>query len=91
MFGPAPGNLFKMEQDSWGVEEKLSEEDNNILEQPFLVGEVKTTLLSIKSNRAPGMDNIPVEFYQVCVGTLLLMILWLSLGPSMRGPWSCKD
>ena len=34
LFGPAPGNLFKMEQDSWGVEEKLSEEDNNILEQP---------------------------------------------------------
>ena len=34
LFGPAPGNLFKMEQNSWGVEEKLSEEDNNILEQP---------------------------------------------------------
>jgi hypothetical protein len=37
-----------------------------ILTRPFSVEEVKTALFSMAPNKAPGPDNIPIEFYQHC-------------------------
>ena len=37
-----------------------------ILTRPFSEEEVKIALFSMNSNRAPGPDNIPAEFYQHC-------------------------
>ena len=66
IFGPAQGNMFHLDPDIWGEEEKLDELDNEILNRPFTEEEVRKALFSMKSNRAPGPDNIPAEFYQHC-------------------------
>jgi hypothetical protein len=44
--------------------EKLSAEDNEILNEPFLEVEVKNTLDCMVKNNAPGPNEIPVEFIQ---------------------------
>ena len=66
LFGPAPGNLFHLNPDTWTDDEKLSGEDNRDLCREFTEQEVKDALFDMAPNRAPGPDNIPVEFYQVC-------------------------
>ena len=66
LFGPAPGNFFTLCPNLWSRDEVLSEEDNIDLTRPFSVEEVKTALFSMNTNRAPGPDNIPTEFYQHC-------------------------
>ena len=66
LFGPAPGNLFVFDTEIWGDNERLDEPDNLILTRPFSEEEVKIALFSMNSNRAPGPDNIPAEFYHHC-------------------------
>ena len=66
LFGPAPGNLCQIDGDMWPLEEKISSEDNEELTKPFSIAEIKKALFDMKSNRAPGPDNIPAEFYQHC-------------------------
>ena len=66
LFGTAPGNLFHMDPGSWGEDEKLTDTDNDFLTRPFSEEEVKAALFSMDSNRAPGPDNIPAEFYRFC-------------------------
>ncbi|XP_073360631.1 uncharacterized protein [Aegilops tauschii subsp. strangulata] len=65
-FGPAPGNEFHMDPNTWATNEKLDEKDNVDLCRAFTEAEVKEALFAMAHNRAPGPDNIPVEFYQVC-------------------------
>lgn len=36
----------------------------------FIEEEVKSALFAMDSNRAPGLDNIPIEFYQCCWETV---------------------
>jgi hypothetical protein len=50
----------------WKPHEKLSEEENLILTRPFSVEEVKFAWFSMAPNKAPGPDNIPIEFYKHC-------------------------
>jgi hypothetical protein len=66
LFGPALGNMFSISQNLWNDNETLSENDNTYLTRPFTIEEVKNTLSSMESNRAPGPDDIPTEFYQHC-------------------------
>lgn len=42
----------------------LDAQDNETIARPFDMEEIKTTLFSMKPNKAPGPDNIPIEFYQ---------------------------
>ena len=65
-FGPGSGNLFHLDPDTWSVEEKLDASDNADLCREFMEEEIKEALFSMAHNRAPGPDNIPVEFYHVC-------------------------
>ena len=66
MFDPVPGNEFHMDPNAWSINEKLDEIDNADLCRAFTEAEVKVALFAMAHNRAPGPDNIPVEFYQVC-------------------------
>ena len=66
LFGPAQGNQFHLDPDAWSEDERLSEDDNRDLCREFTETEVKDALFSMATNRAPGPDNIPIEFYQVC-------------------------
>lgn len=66
LFGPAPSNMFHLDPDTWSEEERLSEADNLILCREFTETEVKEALFDMATNRAPGPDNIPTEFYQNC-------------------------
>lgn len=84
LFGPAPGNLFQISNSLWGVNDTVTAEDNQVLTKPFTVEEIKRALFSMDTNRAPGPDNIPIEFYQHC-GISLKMIWSISLIASMMG------
>jgi hypothetical protein len=66
LFGPAPGNMFKLSSNLWSMDETLSVEDNRDLTRPFSEEEMKNAMFAMKTNRAPGPDNIPTEFYQHC-------------------------
>jgi hypothetical protein len=64
LFGPAASNILDFHVNMWKPHEKLCKEDSLILARPFTVEEVKTALFSMALNKAPGPDNIPIEFYQ---------------------------
>ena len=44
---------------------KLSDEDKQIIDQPITKQELYNTLVSMKLNKTPGFDGLPVEFYIV--------------------------
>lgn len=66
LFGPAPGNLFSISPDLWEEHEKINSIDNLDLTRPFSVEEIKHAVFSMKLNKAPGPDDIPIEFFQHC-------------------------
>lgn len=66
LFGPAAGNIFHLDPDTWGDDEKLTAEENDFLTRPFSEEEVKKALFSMDSNRAPAPDNIRAKFYRFC-------------------------
>ena len=66
LFGPASGNLCRLKENMWEPNEKLSNIDNFILTRPFSETEIKNALFSMKKNKAPGPDNMPIEFFQHC-------------------------
>jgi len=43
---------------------QVSKEENEILMAPFNEEEVKTAVLDMEHNKAPGPDGFPAEFYQ---------------------------
>jgi hypothetical protein len=66
LFGPGEGNKMQLADNIWLAEEKLSEEDNRVLVEPFTEEEVQFALKIMVKNKAPGPDGMPVEFYQAC-------------------------
>jgi hypothetical protein len=66
LFGPGEGNNMALDANIWSVEEKLNEDDNEVLNEPFSESEIKNALDCMVKNKAPGPDGIPVEFYQSC-------------------------
>jgi hypothetical protein len=66
LFGPGEGNLMQLADSVWSVQEKLSDEDNMKLNEPFSEEEIQAAINSMVKNKAPGPDGIPVEFYQAC-------------------------
>jgi mannosylglycoprotein endo-beta-mannosidase len=68
LFGPGIGNTFPLDPRLWKDNEKVNEEDNHILTQPFSEEEVKHALFQMEHNKAAGPDCIPIEFYQKCWG-----------------------
>lgn len=66
LFGSAPGNICQIDATLWSQDELISLEENEDLTRPFSLEEIKHALFEMRSNRAPGPDDIPVEFYQHC-------------------------
>jgi hypothetical protein len=66
LFGPSESPIFSLDPDCWDQNEKITEEENIQLTKPFTDDEIKKVIKSMKGNRAPGPDHIPVEFYQSC-------------------------
>jgi hypothetical protein len=50
----------------WNIDERLSEEDRNELDRPFIEEEIKSVIDQMEKNKAAGPDGFPIEFYQVC-------------------------
>jgi mannosylglycoprotein endo-beta-mannosidase len=66
LFGPEPGNDFRLDPEIWEGCAKISDDDNRILCQAFSEAEIKTALFQMEKNKAPGPDKMPIEFYQCC-------------------------
>ena len=68
-FGPASGNLCRLKENMWEPNYKLSNIVDFILTRPFSEPEIKNALFSMKNNKAPGLDNMPIEFFTHGVGS----------------------
>jgi mannosylglycoprotein endo-beta-mannosidase len=75
LFGPGEGNLMQLADSVWSVQEKLSDEDNMKLNEPFSEEEIQAAVNSMVKNKAPGPDGIPVDFYQACWPIIKLGVL----------------
>lgn len=49
--------------------------DNDQLDNPFTFGELRNVLKSVKSDKAPGPDRIPYEFFKNASDEFLNMLL----------------
>ena len=56
----------------------LTEEQRNKLEEPITITEIKHTIQSTESNKTPGHDGIPVEFYDTFHTTLFPILTELA-------------
>jgi hypothetical protein len=63
LFGPGEGNNMALDANIWSMGEKLNDEDNEMLNEPFLETNVKIALDCMVKNKAPGLDGILVEFF----------------------------
>jgi hypothetical protein len=66
LFGPSESPIFSLDPNCWDQNEKITEEENIQLVQPFTEEEIKKVIKSMKRNTAPRPDHMPVEFYQSC-------------------------
>lgn len=66
LFGPSESPIFSLDPNCWDQNEKITEEENIQLVQPFTEEEIKKVIKSMKRNTAPRPDHKPVEFYQSC-------------------------
>lgn len=54
---------FKLNPNFFSEEEKVTSEENELLEAPFSKEEIKLVVFYSYSNGAPGPDGIPFFFY----------------------------
>jgi mannosylglycoprotein endo-beta-mannosidase len=52
LFGPGEGNNMALDANIWSVEEKLNEDDNEVLNEPFSESEIKNALDCMVKNKA---------------------------------------
>jgi hypothetical protein len=77
LFGPAPKFNIQINESLWEGAIRLSESDNDQLCRPFSETEIWNALSQMEKNKAAGLDNIPIEFYQDCWQTVKADILHL--------------
>ena len=58
------------------IEHFLSHEQNKKMEGPITESECLKAVQSMKSNKSPGLDGLPKEFYSV---------MWEKIGPDLVG------
>ena len=75
MFGPAIGNVFKIDPTLWDNAEMVTALENEDLVKHFTEEEVKEALFQMEKNKAAGPDSIPLNSTRI-VGALSKMILW---------------
>jgi hypothetical protein len=64
MFREEANEGLKLDEDFWEEEEKVTSEENQMLEAPFSVEEIKETIDSSYAEGAPGPDDFSFMFYQ---------------------------
>jgi hypothetical protein len=75
LFGPVHDTGVRLRDDTWGENEKLSEEDRINLDRSFSEQEIYDTICQMEKNKAAGPDGIPVEFYQHCWGIIKIDLM----------------
>jgi hypothetical protein len=58
---------------------QVSQEENDMLITPFIVEEVRETVLQMEHNKAPGPDGFSAKFYQSCWAIIkddLIELFW---------------
>jgi hypothetical protein len=66
LFGPVVDSGVRLDDSIWDENEKLDENDRNILNAPFTEEEIHHAISQMEKNKAAGPDGIPIEFYQHC-------------------------
>jgi hypothetical protein len=70
LFGPAPRNLFQVDDSIWNNAEHIFDSENHKLCEFFTMKEITQALFQMEKNKAAGPDGIPTEFYQSCWDTI---------------------
>jgi hypothetical protein len=65
LFGKEEESGVSLNEDFWEQNEKVSEEENNMLEAPFSEAEVKEVVFGSYAEGSPGPDGFSFLFYQV--------------------------
>ena len=69
LFGPSNSPNCKLDPLCWSPEEKVSQEESELLDSTFSEDEIKKNVVfSMEKNTAPGPDHIPVEFFSLLLG-----------------------
>lgn len=66
LFGPKSEYDIQLDPSIWDNAENLDEDDNDNLCRPFSETDIKDALFQMERNKAPGLEKIPIEFYQCC-------------------------
>ena len=64
LLGTSDPRLLTLQLDIWNTSEKLTLEQQNFLECPFTLEEIRSTLFSCNPSKTPGPDGISFLFYQ---------------------------
>ena len=60
----ADSHLHLQQQFLENVNKKLNEQDKQILDLPITLDEIQATIRNTDTNKSPGIDGLPIEFYQ---------------------------
>jgi hypothetical protein len=66
LFSPPKPSLFSLDESRIDDIVQVSQEENDLLIQPFIVDEVREAIFQMEHNKAPGPDRFSTEFYQSC-------------------------
>lgn len=87
LFGRADGFQCHLRGEMWGDGERLTVEEQTVLDMPFGEDEIKGIIDSMERNKAVGHDGFAKEFYQSCWEIVKDDVIQLLL-ISMLGKWT---
>ena len=64
MFGPSETSSMSLDESATTDIPQASQMENEFLIDQFTEEEVRTAIFQMESNKAPGPDGFPPEFYQ---------------------------
>jgi len=68
LFGSEPRSRFSLKHDFWGLESKVSEEENEELTKPFTIEELEVVVKGMRDGSAPGPDGFFGCLFQIFLG-----------------------
>jgi hypothetical protein len=87
LFGREDKSSLSLKEDFWDVGDKVTEEENEELQAPFLEDEVKAVVFSRYPEGAPGPDGLPFLFFQKFWGVVREDIMNI-VRAFQEGPWT---
>jgi hypothetical protein len=64
LFSREDRGSFSLQYDFWGVDDKVTMEENRLLHAPFLEEEIKDAIFNCYPEGAPGLDGLPFLIFQ---------------------------